>query len=433
MATEIAEKLLSQFYKDGQVVYDHVSDPTYSKLGLTQMVSMLFAVSSLLTLMIPTNENQPIYQAYEALDKLVSNEYGHNTLGLNILNYGVWAFSSVMLGSFIGRKIGSGIWALYCLISTQCKSHHTMDLALSKTHKNKVTKNLIFTAFESGRESYGELLNEQQKDELAAWIQTVNIFFTNKRKRDLKRGKVQSAEAWWIVKKNFYQDLNPQTLIDKLVDYTDKLQANIDKTQAYYDTLTTRIIPSAQTQKQCYHLDENHYVKLLLNLINDYDSSIGIRHQRRSSQSIYKNKKSLNSIFDHLEKNKHTQEELLNSMKSTSNVLEKVLSRLHDNLNATPKTPEWLNNILSHNLSQRYAIQCRHQLDTYLNDIMRYQKRLAPYARKSFIENTKNETIKYAEQLQAEEVIIDIRESNSSNDSDEYSTARSIMNMPLIN
>ena len=33
----------------------------------------------------------------------------------------------------------------------------------------------------------------------------------------------------------------------------------------------------------------------------------------------------------------------------------------------------------------------------------------------------------------AEEVIIDIRDSNSSNDSNEYSTARSIMNMPLIN
>ncbi len=432
MSTEIAKKLLSQFYKDGQLVYDHISDPIYNRLGYTQAVGMLITVSSLLALLIPIESNRPVYNAYAALDKLASNQYGSHAVGLNILNYVVWAISSVMLGSFIGRQIGSGIWALYCKIGTKCQSHHTMDLILSENNKNKVIKNLIFTVFESGRESYGELLIPEQKKELTRWIQDVNIFFTKKRQRDLKRGKVQSAEEWWIVKKKFYQDFKPQTLLDKLEDYNDKLQANITKVQSNYNILINRIIPSAQQNKQNYLVDKMNYIKLLLNIINDFDTSVGMRHQRRSSQSIYQNKKSLNSLFDDVEKNQQSQTELLTSMQQASKVMQKVLSRLQLNIAEIPTTPDWLSNLLSYDLNHRYQIQCKRELSSYIKKIISCQKHLPPGERQQFIEGIKQITNNEVNDIHAAEWVIDIRQSEASTDSDQYSTARSIINTPLI-
>jgi hypothetical protein len=431
MSTEIAKALLSQFYKDGQVVYENVSDPIYKRLGYTQIFTMLLTIPALWTLLIPIPSNQPTYQAYEAFDKFIANEYGNPSIEVNIINHLLCAISSFLIGSFIGRKIGSGVWALYCLMRTKCQSHHTMDIALSNNNNNQVVKNLMFTVFESGRESYGELINTAQKKELALWIQKVNIFFTKKRQRDLKRGKVQSAEEWWIIKKKFYQDFKPEALIDKLNEYTDKIQLNINKTKANYDHLVNHIMPTTQQNKQSYQGDKVHYIKWLLGVIRDFDSSIGMRHQRRSSQSIYKNKKSLNCLFDAVEKNQQHQAELLESMAKAETIMQNVISRLQLNLAEIPKTPDWLNHLISYDLEKKYQTQCEKELSDLIKKVTRCQKHLAPGEQENFIENFKQTADQTINGLQADEWIIDIRQSDTSSQGDDYSTARSLLHTQL--
>jgi hypothetical protein len=436
MSTEMFEKLLGQVYQDGLVVYDHVRDPVYRFLGYTQVGAMIVGVCALAFVTIPLKQSSSVYWAYQKMDDALANQYQARGIGVDVLNYVVWLLVSVLCGSFVGKKIGSGLWASYCLLRTRCQSRHTMDLPLSQLSLQRVTKYLLRNSLECDPNDYAMLLNPVKIKEMKQWLHQVNLFFTAKRLRDLQRGKVQAAESWWLVKKRFYNDYKVDILAAKLMQYENDLRVKLHRLrqhmrdlQEYQGGLDREGVLGVKAIKR-------DFLRWLVRVIDDFDKSVGVRHEKRSLQSIFQDRKQLSHLFDELSACGNSVEHLQRGMKQAVLLMQRVEARIRTDQTKIPVMPDWLLSLIEVRVVEQSEARCFRSLSDFFNQSDDVLDRMSSSEQQAFCGDMKarfdERMSRLRKRLPRKSKSVSFS-SNDSVESQEYETARCISERPLLN
>ena len=436
MSTEIVEKMLGRVYQDGLVVYDHVRDPIYRYLGYAQLSAMFITVCALGVVTVPMESNTAVYWMYQKMDDAFTAQYPAQGGGVAVLNYLVWTMLCVLSGSLIGKKIGSGVWATYCLMRTGCRSRHTMDLPLGKVSLERVTQTLLRDSLSSDPGHYAMLLNPEKVKEIKDWLQQVNLFFTAKRIRDIKRGKIQAAESWWLVKKQFYTTYKIETLAGKLLHYENLLRGNLHRLrnhlvelQQYQDLIVTGAVACVKTFKR-------DVLRWMLNVMDDFDRSVGVRHEKRSVQNIYQDKKQLSHWFSELSAVEDSIDVLQRHMLKAETLLLRIESRIRADQAKIPLMPSWLLVLVEDRVVAQSEVRCFELLGGFFGQCDDVLDRMCTADQQAFYNQMRERFDERMNRLRRRLPRKSKSVSFSSNDSTEsqdYETARCISERPLLN
>ncbi len=375
MDSSLAKRCLNRLYKDGLDVRGHVYDPVYRPLGYAQATGIALLIPVLLVVLIPLTENARVYFVYQKMDDTVANEYGAKGIGLTILNFAVWLVTSVAVGCVVGKKIGASVWAVKCLASTRCRSSHTMDQALTESNLNKVMHNW-HAATEQSFDLIQVMADPQVMHALCQWIQQVCVFFSRKRQRDKRRGKVLSAESWWAAKKRFYNTFDVGVLLNRLTDYQFTLKAHVCQVDSFLQQYHRDILPLVECHEPDVTAVKSECGRWLSDVMAYFEKSVSIRHQKRGMQSIYKDKAYLNKQFTEMLSPSVGRDELATLMHRCCVRVKAVKRRIQQHQVELPIIPQQLESLLSSRRAERYLQLSERQWSRYFDNVKRLQSEL---------------------------------------------------------
>ena len=358
MSYDGVKKAFSGLFDLSKEVRQNTRDEVYHGLGVTQVVSMFLCSATALSVFYPNSSINPVKKIYGMVDDATITGYGASEVALEVFHYALWVLGSIYLGMVVGKKVGDGIWAIHCLARTGCRSRRTMDLPLSQEKRDRVVDGLLLNYLQSEVPQIQLLVAEANRREMGAWIQDVNLFFTLKRTRDLEKGKLRSAEAWWEHKKEFFDEYKIENLYQVLHEYKMRLVER-QYCLSTYRMKAVSLLNEVDDESSHLSIIKAKYIRLLVDVVNDFKKSVGKRHQHSYKQNIYSDWKCATQIFRELTLERDNLEQLPGYLRQGVALIDRVAVRLTDNLKEIPGGPMWLQVMLVPMMKRYNTLKCK--------------------------------------------------------------------------